>query len=347
MTVGSAVSCASCATPVRAGTPVCPRCASPVAPPLADLPLLLDGCVPASAGARGTARLVDALLVLLPVGGGLAAGALLPAARGAAFGAGVVVAVLVAAALVAAYGRSGRTPGHAVTGTRAVDVVTGLAPRAAGGPSRWGGDTVLLDIRAGRDPVTTSSLRGAAPTLEAPAAVTAGYQARPAPVASAPAFLPAPPPVPTRARHADPGPVPGVIHAPPQPAPARPQAVPAPAPSQARTTVGGAQVRLDDGRSVVVSGVTLVGRNPAPAPGDPHVDLLPLPDLTRSVSKTHAVLRWDGRDLRVTDRGSTNGTLLETPGRQVLLPAGTETVAPVGSRIVLGDRVLTVEGIVT
>ncbi|GAA4626663.1 FHA domain-containing protein [Cellulomonas oligotrophica] len=348
MTDGSVVSCGVCAAPVRATAQVCPRCASPLLGARADLPLALAGCVPAGAASRVVAGLADAVLALTPLAAGAVVAVLVggpgravPAVTGAVLTAALVVA------LVAAWVRTGRTPGLALTGGRAVDTVTGLPPRVAGGPARWVGDVVVVDVRAGRDPATTSVLGGGDAHLEAPPAVTHGYRAPtvPSPVVAADlAPAPAvPAPVPPAPPVVPPPVVPPPLDAAPvDPAPVDPAPV-APAPRPA-APARGARLRLDDGGSVTVTGTTLLGRNPAPAAGEPDADLLPLHDLSRSVSKTHARLRWDGRMLWVVDRGSTNGTVLEVRGSRTLLRAGHELVAPVGSRIVLGDRVLTVEG---
>ena len=94
----------------------------------------------------------------------------------------------------------------------------------------------------------------------------------------------------------------------------------------------------------VVTGLTLIGRNPEPRPGEVVAGLVPMIDMTRSVSKTHASVRWDGATLWVADRGSTNGTALVRPGAQpVRLGTASEEEAPVGSQLRLGERVFRVE----
>ncbi|WP_210766404.1 FHA domain-containing protein, partial [Cellulomonas algicola] len=100
----------------------------------------------------------------------------------------------------------------------------------------------------------------------------------------------------------------------------------------------------DDGERLLVTGLTLIGRNPEPRPGEVVAGLVPMIDMTRSVSKTHASVRWDGATLWVADRGSTNGTALVRPGAQPLrLGTATEEEAPVGSQLRLGERVFRVE----
>lgn len=97
-------------------------------------------------------------------------------------------------------------------------------------------------------------------------------------------------------------------------------------------------LRFSDGRSVALRGMTLVGRNPQPEPGEVVTDLVALPDPKRSVSKTHLLVGMDAKGLFVTDRHSTNGTLVTLPdGQQILCAAGqTIRVAP-GSVVTFGD----------
>lgn len=57
-------------------------------------------------------------------------------------------------------------------------------------------------------------------------------------------------------------------------------------------------------------GATLVGRSPRPRPGDAVDHVLVLTDQT--VTKTHALITVEPDAVRVVDRASTNGTLVET-----------------------------------
>jgi predicted component of type VI protein secretion system len=72
--------------------------------------------------------------------------------------------------------------------------------------------------------------------------------------------------------------------------------------------------------------------------------LVPVADPSRSVSKTHAELDVDAGGLWVTDRGSTNGTVVSEPGHapRVVAP-GTRARAPFGAAVHLGELHLTVE----
>lgn len=119
---------------------------------------------------------------------------------------------------------------------------------------------------------------------------------------------------------------------------------PAPTPSRAAPARETVVIALDDGQRFELRGVALVGRNPHPVAGE-HVDLLvPLNDLSRSVSKTHASLRWDGRLLWVADRGSTNGTaVIDGSGERVAVTTAEERAAAPGARVEVGNRSFLVE----
>ncbi|MBO0608745.1 RDD family protein [Myceligenerans salitolerans] len=102
--------------------------------------------------------------------------------------------------------------------------------------------------------------------------------------------------------------------------------------------VVGAVLELESGEMVRVDGPTLVGRNPQ-APGSSGVRLVQLPDPTRSVSKNHAELGVDSAGLWLTDRASTNGTVVSVPGLPPrVAEAGARVRVPVGSTIHFGDR---------
>ncbi|WP_162616511.1 RDD family protein [Xylanimonas allomyrinae] len=110
-----------------------------------------------------------------------------------------------------------------------------------------------------------------------------------------------------------------------------------------RAPVRPVRLVLPDGTSVVVTGPSLVGRDPQAETGG--WALVPLDDPGRSVSKTHAELDVDPDGLWVTDRGSTNGTVVAEPGRPLRAAApGTRTRVPHGSRLHLGDLRLAVQG---
>ncbi|HYI50711.1 MAG TPA: FHA domain-containing protein [Microbacterium sp.] len=98
---------------------------------------------------------------------------------------------------------------------------------------------------------------------------------------------------------------------------------------------------LDSGQRLSIASALVLGRNPS-APTDAPADVCQWPDLSRSLSKSHARLEWDGRLVWVTDLGSTNGTFLRADGAsQPLLPFQ-RTPIPAEATLELGDRVVTV-----
>ena len=110
------------------------------------------------------------------------------------------------------------------------------------------------------------------------------------------------------------------------------------APDLVPAAVVNVTLELESGARQVIDGPALVGRNPQGAAGS-GVILVRVEDPTRSVSKNHAELGVDSAGLWLTDRGSTNGTVVSAPGRspQVAEP-GARVRVPMGSTIHVGDR---------
>ncbi len=95
----------------------------------------------------------------------------------------------------------------------------------------------------------------------------------------------------------------------------------------------------DDGFTLAVLAPTLIGRNPVDRTGAHQ--LAGVPDLSRTISRNHALLEPEGSTLWVTDLGSANGTAVAVPGETfTVLAAQARTAGPVGARLALGDRVL-------
>lgn len=99
------------------------------------------------------------------------------------------------------------------------------------------------------------------------------------------------------------------------------------------------RIRIDDGQDIQLGGSVLLGRNPAPQPGESVEQLLPVSDPGRSISKTHLHLRVDGDGVWVTDRNSTNGSAVTTPDSiQTRLNPGEASFVRPGSTVHFGDR---------
>jgi uncharacterized RDD family membrane protein YckC len=100
---------------------------------------------------------------------------------------------------------------------------------------------------------------------------------------------------------------------------------------------------FDTGERVRVETIVLIGRQPEPRPGEEGARLVGLPSSDMSVSKTHAqvAVAPDGT-LVVTDRGSTNGSVLRRQGVTKPLTAGRPATLLDGDVVTLGDRTMTV-----
>lgn len=176
-------------------------------------------------------------------------------------------------------------------------------------------------------------------------ATTVQASPAPAPANSATPVAPAPQVVPP-APHDVPS-APHVVPSAPHVVPSAPGAAAHPDDDVERTQMrpGAARalavlrIRVDDGQDVQLGGSVLLGRNPAPQPGENVEQLLPVSDPGRSISKTHLHLRVDGDGVWVTDRNSTNGSAVTTPdGIQTRLHAGEAVLVRPGSTVHFGDR---------
>jgi uncharacterized RDD family membrane protein YckC len=100
---------------------------------------------------------------------------------------------------------------------------------------------------------------------------------------------------------------------------------------------------FDTGERVRVETLVLIGRRPEPRAGEQGARLVGLPSSHMSVSKTHAQVAMapDGT-LVVTDRASTNGSVLRRQGVAKPLTAGRPATLLAGDVVNLGDRTMTV-----
>lgn len=110
-----------------------------------------------------------------------------------------------------------------------------------------------------------------------------------------------------------------------------------------RTSLRGAApaVELDSGQRFSLETALVLGRSPS-APADAPAAVYQWADLSRTLSKSHARLEWDGRLVWVTDLGSTNGTALRTAGAPQQLLPHQRTPIPGDATLELGDRIVTV-----
>ncbi|MRG61717.1 FHA domain-containing protein, partial [Agromyces sp. CFH 90414] len=97
---------------------------------------------------------------------------------------------------------------------------------------------------------------------------------------------------------------------------------------------------LDDGTELgLTADRVLLGRNPSTA--DPAEQRLPVPDSTRTLSKTHARLVLADGQWSITDLGSTNGVLVDEGGEERLIDP--HDPVPARGRFVLGEVGMRVE----
>lgn len=238
--------------------------------------------------------------------------------------------------------------------------------------------TLVLDIKAGRDPLSTGGKQGPESFAPQPAAEqdSAVANVRQPAAEQAPAVTNVP-------VHKADGPVeqevavidsvPGAVRA-PQPEPeqqpeAQPEAQPAQQPEpqpQAELSdqhVSGADadeeegytrirsaapaglhLEFDDQKCIELDGTILLGRNPSHGEGDIGVRLVVLDDPERSVSKTHLLVQPGAGCIWVTDRGSANGSsIVDAQGAVRALEPGKPEQALAGQTVYLGDRYFHVE----
>jgi FHA domain len=100
---------------------------------------------------------------------------------------------------------------------------------------------------------------------------------------------------------------------------------------------------FDTGRRQVINTSLLIGRSPESKDQQP---VLALADLSRTLSKSHALLEWSGSVLWVTDLHSANGSVLVSPDgeRRPLVP-GIRGPAAIGWTVECGSRSFAVHAV--
>lgn len=219
--------------------------------------------------------------------------------------------------------------------------------------------TYVVDVRAGRDPLTTGGLYGPQTFAGEGSTADAGASGGGAPHGGAPAGSVPAGSVPAGGTTAAAEPAgrepsvtagPGLITGIPG---SGQESVPVPAAviahpdedlemtrvARRQPAAAGIQLLFDDGAIVRVAGEALIGRNPTPQSGENVEQLIDYADLGRSVSKTHLHVRVDGTSVWVTDRNSTNGSAVATAdGQRQALNPSQSVLVPAGSTVYFGDR---------
>jgi len=238
------------------------------------------------------------------------------------FGLGLATLAWTAAADV-----SGRRRGWHDELVGAVVVDARPVPAAVVGPER---PQPIVNLTAMRLVPPEPTPAGVAPDVPVTPTPADPLHATPLPATPLPATPEPPAPAPGRRRAA----APAATRA-PEPVPPRRAARPE---TRWRATA-------DTGETVLVRGLTLLGRGPQPREGESAADLVALPSTDMSVSKTHAQLQLsDDGSLVVMDRGSTNGSVLIRQGVPRHLSAGRPVTLLDGDVLHLGDRVLEISG---
>lgn len=98
---------------------------------------------------------------------------------------------------------------------------------------------------------------------------------------------------------------------------------------------------LDSGERLPLDTALILGRAPS-APADAPAEVYRWADMSRTLSKSHVRLEWDGRQVWVIDLGSTNGTFVRGDGSSTPLLPHQRTPVPTGVVLEIGDRTLTV-----
>ncbi|WP_136193588.1 RDD family protein [Actinomyces procaprae] len=109
-------------------------------------------------------------------------------------------------------------------------------------------------------------------------------------------------------------------------------------------TVGIRLVPTDGGAPILLTTPTVVGRDPENISEYPDAARVPLTDVSRSISKTHAAIAPVPGGLWVTDLHSTNGTRIEQQGVVKEAQPEVPAPAPIGSMLLLGRAAYQIEG---
>lgn len=323
------LSCARCAQILPSDDQFCTTCGARQLPSASGGALsqtggLLAGVVQAAAPRRRLAVLIDAALAVL-VAVGAASALVETGSRPAVLLAAVVGALAAVAVQLVILRSSGRTLGFRLLDLRLVDNLTALPPTVAGAVvgavARWRPRASLTaDLRRGRDPLTPAHAPIALAEQHLATGRSPSAAERPRPGEGQD---PAGQPVetgaaPRRRRHG-----------------ARPSAVG----EIAGPSFLSARLVFDSGDEVVLDRPLLVGRNPETDAAGTAVHALP--DLSRSLSRTHALFDWRDGLLWVTDLNTTNGSaIVDADGGVRPLVPGLRTAASIGWRVELGERSL-------
>jgi hypothetical protein len=231
--------------------------------------------------------------------------------------AAILGAVIALAVQLAALRASGRSLGKLLLSSRTVDNLSALPPTLRGAFSStfmpWlTRSTITADLRRGRDPLDPAR-RSLVPG-ELPIVEIITPRARPEAVQQLDERTTITP-VDARGRAS------------------------APTAPTHETQYTSVRIVFDSGEELAVDGPVYIGRNPDGANAPGGYPVYALPDLSRSLSRTHALIDWTDGLLWVTDLNTTNGTaIVGADGQLQPLIPGLRTAAAIGWRVEFGER---------
>jgi len=98
-------------------------------------------------------------------------------------------------------------------------------------------------------------------------------------------------------------------------------------------------LQFSTGESVTVGGSGLIGRNPGAEPGERIDQLVTIFDAGKSVSKTHLAFGQERGRFWVSDRFSTNGSIVRPPGEEARrCEPGKRYFIARGTRVDIGEQ---------
>lgn len=100
---------------------------------------------------------------------------------------------------------------------------------------------------------------------------------------------------------------------------------------------------LGSGARTRVHGTAVLGRSPEATARNAGAQAIAIPDTTKSVSRAHAIIEFQGRAVEIGDAGSANGSSVERDGVFIELGGDTRVSLRHGDRIWLGDVPIEVE----
>lgn len=103
-----------------------------------------------------------------------------------------------------------------------------------------------------------------------------------------------------------------------------------------------AALTFSTGEQHTITGSALIGRHPRAGEGERVDQLIAIPDITLSLSRTHCLVAWHGDSFWVLDRNSGNGTSIVRGDTTVSLDASKAEVLKDGDEVQIGEQTFTV-----